>query len=738
MLGGQGNSTVPLETVVRIQRGQTTSAFSMAASHRRISSRMRSRSNATAAVGAEERSLSLVCQDGRTIDLVLPDLDTCAMWYIGFKALVQDAHTSHAEEDETSRYFRMQWNIADSNGDNSLSIKEIVKLVQSMNLNRDQRTITGIVQQVDSDRNNVLDFDEFKRLMAILADRPELPGIFGCIIDCGNGDLRKLLETVDGAPAADSSESDEIKSRMMPFSAFENFMRNLQREEVTEEVLERLAKLGCERGEPLSYTTFVHFLSSSGNTLFDPAANDVYMDMTQPLSHYYVASSHNTYLEGDQLRSKSSVHRYIDDLHRGCRCVELDCWDGDGGEPVIYHGHTLTSKILFRNVLEAIDTWAFKASEFPVILSIENHCSIPQQEKMAEYIKSIFGDKLALPLPVSLDGDARLPSPEELKGKILIKGKVNAAENTEEAENEDEDDFEQEGLTEAEAQTVREIEEQRREDQKKKVAEALEQCVYLRGQKFKGFEQSLANDNCTHMSSFSESKTEKLLKSKKEEWIAHNQRQMSRIYPAGRRVDSSNYDPVPSWAVGSQIVALNYQTPGAPMHCNTGLFRDNGNCGYVLKPPPLLPGGELSGGMRTSGVRQMLQLQILSAQHLPKPEGELKGEVIDPYVQIEVKGHSTDSFAGKTKTITDNGFNPVFGEVFRIPLAFPELAMIRFAVYDHDLANADDFIAQSAMRVQNIRTGLRRVNLFSDRGTREGRFEFASLLVKVGLQEVKS
>lgn len=105
--------------------------------------------------------------------------------------------------------------------------------------------------------------------------------------------------------------------------------------------------------------------------------------------------------------------------------------------------------------------------------------------------------------------------------------------------------------------------------------------------------------------------------------------QISRIYPKGTRVDSSNYDPCEAWSAGNQLVALNYQTASMPMWINWGKFRENGSCGYVLKPEYMLT-DEYSP---SDAIR--LCVHIISGQQLPKPGGSQKGEVcVSLYIYV--------------------------------------------------------------------------------------------------------
>lgn len=67
---------------------------------------------------------------------------------------------------------------------------------------------------------------------------------------------------------------------------------------------------------------FTNFMRSPAGDIFNPEHNQVNQDMTQALNNYFIATSHNTYLSGDQLLSQSRVEMYAYVLQAGCRCVE--------------------------------------------------------------------------------------------------------------------------------------------------------------------------------------------------------------------------------------------------------------------------------------------------------------------------------------------------------------------------------------------------------------------------------
>ncbi|XP_075697533.1 1-phosphatidylinositol 4,5-bisphosphate phosphodiesterase epsilon-1 isoform X2 [Rhinoderma darwinii] len=233
-------------------------------------------------------------------------------------------------------------------------------------------------------------------------------------------------------------ESTSLGIFGMGILQFNDFLVNCQGEHYSyDEVLSIIQKfepnISMRQQGLMSFEGFARYLMDKDNFASRNDESQINVDdLHFPLSYYFIESSHNTYLTSHQLKGESSVELYSQVLLQGCRSVELDCWDGDDGMPIIYHGHTLTTKIPFKDVIEAVDRNAFMNSDMPIVLSIENHCSLPQQRKMADIFKTVFGEKLVTKFLFESDfsDDPMLPSPWQLRRKVLLKNKKLKAHHT--------------------------------------------------------------------------------------------------------------------------------------------------------------------------------------------------------------------------------------------------------------------------------------------------------------------
>ncbi|XP_052328520.1 inactive phospholipase C-like protein 2 isoform X1 [Oncorhynchus keta] len=572
--------------------------------------------------------------------------------------------------------------------------------------------------------------EEFIEVFHELCTRPE---IYFLLVQFSSNkefldtkDLMKFLEAEQGVAQVTEDTSLEL----------------IQSHEPSEEG----RRQGC-----LSLDGFTSYLMSLECHLFDPEHSQMCQDMSQPLSHYYINSSHNTYLIEDQFRGPSDITGYIRALKMGCRCVEVDVWDGPDDEPVVYTGYTLTSPVLFRCVLDVIGCFSFTASECPLILCLENHCSPCQQRVMLQHLRRILGERLYTgPLG---EGEGYLPSPHALRGKILLKGqklKEGCGETEGDVTDEDEGaemcqrmkagnsegggEGRQKGGGGGVTSSVKTLTPPTTPKRFQLLKELSDLVTLCKSVRFTDFQKSFSTQKPWEFCSFNETLAVRCASERPGDFVNYNKRFLSRVYPSAMRIDSSNMNPQDLWKCGCQIVAMNYQTPGLMMDLNIAWFRQNGNCGYVLRPTIMRQEvSYFSANTRESvpGVSpQLLHVKVISGQNLPRPCGSgAKGDVVDPYVYVEIHGIPADCAERRTRTVVENGDNPIFDESFEFQINLPELAMVRFVVLDDEFIG-DEFIGQYTIPLECLQPGYRHVPLQSLMGED---LPYARLFVHVAL-----
>ncbi|KAG6383204.1 hypothetical protein SASPL_157050 [Salvia splendens] len=458
----------------------------------------------------------------------------------------------------------------------------------------------------------------------------------------------------------------------------------------------------------------------------------VHHDMTGPLSHYFIYTGHNSYLTGNQLSSDCSDVPIINALHRGVRVIELDIWPNSAGDNVnVLHGRTLTTPVELIKCLRSIKENAFVASEYPLVITLEDHLTPDLQAKVAEMINETFGDILFAPGSECLKD---FPSPEFLKKRVIISTKppkeyLKAKDvKVQEGGLKKEKDEEAWG---SEPNYAKNDKEQQNE------APEYRQLIAIHAGKGKGGMQDWlrVDPDKVRRLSLSEQELEKAIVDYGRDIVRFTQRNLLRVYPKGIRFDSSNYNPLIAWSHGAQMVAFNMQGYGRSLWVMHGMFRANGGCGYVKKPDILLKPnayGEVFDPNASLPVKTTLRVTVYMGEGWYYDFRHTHFDTYSPpdfYARVGIAGVPADTIMKKTKTLEDNWI-PNWDEVFEFPLRVPELALLRIEVHEYDMSEKDDFAGQTCLPVTELCKGIRAVPLHNRKGVKYNsvkllmRFEF--------------
>ncbi|XP_078126634.1 inactive phospholipase C-like protein 2 [Sander vitreus] len=659
------------------------------------------RSNGLSDQFPDECAFSIIYGDNyESLDLVASTADVVSTWVMGLRYLVSYGRHTVDMVEPSQPSLRTSWigsvfELADMEKEGHIDLFRATQIIKGLNPGMKESRIELKFKELQKAKDQYgegINMDTFVEAYCELCTRPE---IFFLLVQFSSNkeyldskDLMLFVEVEQGVEGVTEDMCRDIVQKFEPSAE------------------------GRERAY-LSIDGFTHYLLSSECHIFDPQHKRVCQDMTQPLSHYYINSSHNASLLEDHFWGSSDISSYIRALRMGCRSIEVIVWDGPDNEPVVYVGSSVASHLAFSKVLDIINQYAFESSEYPLILCLVTHCSIPQQRVIAQHMKKILGDKLYVEPPFKEEN--YLPSPEKLKGKILIKGKRLPPNCTDEGDVTDEE----EGLEMSRRVGADEKDQLNGLSYRRlRLCRELSDLVSLcKSVQFRDFEISKRDQKYWEICSFNEVDANRFANEFPEEFVCYNKRFLSRVYPTPMRIDASNMNPQDFWKCGCQIVAMNYQTPGLMMDLNLGWFRQNGNCGYVLRPAIMREEvSYFSANARDSlpGVSaQLLHIKVISGQNLPKPRGSAaKGDVVEPYIYVEIHGIPADCAEQRTKTVSQNGDNPIFDESFEFQINLPELAVLRFVVLDDDYIG-DEFIGQYTIPFECLQPGYRHVPLQS-------------------------
>ncbi|KAH8820027.1 putative 1-phosphatidylinositol-4,5-bisphosphate phosphodiesterase 1 [Xylogone sp. PMI_703] len=637
--------------------------------------------------GRSQKTMHLIARNDETVELWVSTLDAISKHRHDLMASLSSFHDKAVRTYWRNEMNRQSQDRPRTEDEEDIDFNGVERLCRNnLHIHVSTATLRAKFNEADVTHTGRLNFVEFQEFVRLMKRREDVRALYREIAS----DISKGLTLDEFLQFISEIQGDDISDKTYWEGVFAKFVRRSKPKDQ--------AAQGLVDGEAprMNESALTSYLISTLNLPIAKAPAQYTLD--RPMNEYYISSSHNTYLLGRQFAGQSSIEAYISALSKGCRCVEVDCWNGNDGQPVVMHGRTLTSQVSFADVMATISKYAFVKSPYPLWVSLEVHCNPQQQAIMAQIIKDTCGSKLVTS-PIDQEGE-QLPSPSQLLHRILIKVKKPR-------------EFKDQVLPESRVGRLRssslsspymrptqldnstvsagllppsnypriprsttlriggsvsespEILSSSSSDSDSMIDEAAkavdgtrkaktsniikvlgELGVYSAGIKFHGFDDP-ESKTYNHIFSFMEATFMKNTKTveDKRALMRHNMRYMMRVYPNGWRVASTNFDPLTYWRRGVQMAALNWQTYDLGMQMNDAMFAaGTDQSGYVLKSSDLREIKMITSVPEEAGINHTkrerknvtFSIDVISAQQLMRPKNLPANRTFDPYIEVEV------------------------------------------------------------------------------------------------------
>uniref|UniRef100_A0A7S1PZE3 Phosphoinositide phospholipase C n=1 Tax=Neobodo designis TaxID=312471 RepID=A0A7S1PZE3_NEODS len=304
---------------------------------------------------------------GLCMTFVFHDADDARAVAESIAFLIRKRRTFHDEAAQRMAMLDL-WIGAKLNDNEELPFSGLVKIAHRLGWTWSREELRQWFNEMDGDNGSGgLDFDELCHFFDELTMRQQLAPLF-------------------------LSYTESESRLLMPPIRVAEFFHVAQGEHLSIEAAEHIVREHGMDTEYWSFSDFCQFLNSPAlNSWVHPAHSTVHQDMTQPLHHYFIGTSHNTCVVGSQVDAEIDPLGVGGALRTGARVIDIAITDFEG-QPHAWRPYTFTSPVPARAIFAALSENAFATSDFPVIVLLEIYGGTTCADSVADIVRETIGD----------------------------------------------------------------------------------------------------------------------------------------------------------------------------------------------------------------------------------------------------------------------------------------------------------------------------------------------------------